>query len=117
MRLKSELWVKAYLRTAAVKGCPGAVVHHGDDEAGAIFIKVTRRDATAMLFGPAPAGIDEGDRDRKWVPFLKGAWMSEADVDEALEKERRFDSDLWIIEIESADGHAHLDGWLLATPK
>ena len=116
MRLKSEIWVKAYLRSAAVRGAPGAVVRHGDDEAGAIFIKVTGRDGTATLFGPAPAGIDEADRERRWVPFLKGQAASEQIVDEAIAQEYRFDSDIWVIEIESADGTHFLDGWLLATP-
>lgn len=117
MRLKSEIWVKAYLRQTAVKGCPGFVVRHGDDEAGAIFIKVTRRDGMATLFGPAPAGMDEGDRERRWVPFLKGVAVSEAAVDAAIEQEARFDRDLWVLEIESADGAHYLDGWLSATPK
>lgn len=115
MRLKSEIWAKAYLRSAAVQGFPGAVVCHGDDEAGAIFIKVTRRDGTAQLYGPAPAGFDDGDRERRWVPFLKGETCSEAVVDATIAQEKRFDSDIWVIEIESADGAHCLDGWLLAT--
>ena len=117
MRLKTEVWVKAYLRAAAVRGCPGAVVRHGDDEAGAIFIKVTRRDGTATLYGPAPAGLDAGDRERQWVPFLKGLAASEQSVDAAVAQEVRFDSDIWVIEVESADGTHFLDGWLLAAPK
>ena len=117
MRLKSEIWVKAYLRQVAVKGCPGVVVRHGDDEAGAIFIKVTRRNGMATLFGPAPAGLDEGDRERRWMPFLKGEAVSEAAADAAIAQEARFDSDLWVLEIESADGAHFLDGWLLATPQ
>ncbi len=116
MRLKSEMWVKAYLRTAAVRGLPGAVVRHGDDEAGAIFIKVNKLDGTAHLFGPAPAGHDDGDAERRWVAFLKTANESEANVDAALEKEARFDSDIWVVEIESPQGAHCLDGWLLATP-
>ena len=116
MRLKSEMWVKAYLRMAAVRGCPGVVVRHGDDEAGAIFIKVNRLDGTALLFGPAPAGHDDGDAERRWVPFLKGGSPSETSVDAALEKEVRFDRDIWVVEIESSSGAHGLDGWLLATP-
>jgi hypothetical protein len=116
MRLKSEVWVKAYLRTAAVRGFPGAVVRHGDDEAGAIFIKVNKLDGTAVLYGPAPVGHDEGDAERRWVPFLKAAADSEESVDAALEREARFDGDIWIVEIESPSGAHCLDGWLLATP-
>lgn len=116
MRLTSEVWVKAYLRQAAVKGCPGVVVRHGDDEAGAIFIKVMRRAGTATLFGPAPAGMDDASRERRWIPLLKGEAVAEAVADAALAQEARFDSDMWVVEIESTDGHHLLDGWLLATP-
>ena len=38
MRLKSEIWVKAYLRRCTVNGAMAVVVRHGDDDAGAIFI-------------------------------------------------------------------------------
>ena len=116
MRVKSDLWVKAYLRTAAINNCPGVVVRRGDAEAGAIFIKVARRDGTACLYGPAPSGFDADSSERKWVPLLNGAPAAESVVDAALEQELRFDRDLWIVEIESADGTAFLDGWLLVTP-
>jgi len=116
MRLKSEVWVKAYMRQAAVKGCPGVVVRHGDDEAGAIFIKIMRRGGLATVFGPAPAGMDDAGRERRWIPLLKGEAVAEAAADAALEQETKYDSDLWIVEIESSDGQHLLDGWLLATP-
>lgn len=117
MRLKSDFWVKAYLRQVAAQGAQGFVVRHGDDEAGAIFIKVRRRDGTSMLYGPAPAGMDVGDRERRWVGFLKGAAVSEMAVDDAIAQEARFDSDIWVLEIENSDGAHYLDGWLLATPQ
>ena len=34
MRLKSSLWVSAYLRRAMLSGAFGAVARHGDDDAG-----------------------------------------------------------------------------------
>ena len=116
MRLTSEIWVKAYLRRAAVGGCPGAVVRHGDDQAGAIFIKVNRLDGTVALYGPAPAGFDDGDRERKFSPMLEQRSLPEAEADAMLEREGRFDRDLWVVEIESRRGTHFLDGWILATP-
>jgi hypothetical protein len=50
------------------------------------------------------------------VQFLKGVAVSEADADAAIAQEVRFDGDVWVLEIESADGAHYLDGWLLATP-
>jgi hypothetical protein len=110
MRLKSELWVKAYLRRTADLGVPGVVVRRGDPDAGAIYIKVARLDGTADLYGPAPAGLVEDDGERRWsrVPGL----ADEAAVDIHLERERKMDTDLWIVEIEDRAGRAFLEGWL-----
>ena len=54
MRLKSGIWVAAYLRRCAVEGVFAAVRRRGAEEAGAIFIKINRLDGTGVLYGPAP---------------------------------------------------------------
>ena len=55
MRLKSGIWVAAYLRRCNVEGAFAAVRRRGADEAGAVFIKISRLDGTATLYGPALA--------------------------------------------------------------
>ncbi len=70
MRLRAEFWVKAYIRRCAVEGASAVVVRHGDDDAGAIFIKVDRLDGTCAVFGPAPAGLVGAESDRRWVALL-----------------------------------------------
>src|SRR6478752_5175515 len=54
MRLKSAIWVAAYVRRCHIEGAFAAVRRRGAEEAGAIFIKLNRLDGTAELFGPAP---------------------------------------------------------------
>jgi hypothetical protein len=54
MRVKSSIWVAAYVRRAYVEGAFAVVRRRGADEAGAVFIKIARLDGTAELFGPAP---------------------------------------------------------------
>ena len=61
MRIKSEIWVKAYLRRCQVQGLSAVVVRRGDEHAGAIYICVNRLDGTVKLYGPAPAGLEGGD--------------------------------------------------------
>ncbi len=114
MRLKSEIWVKAYLRRCAVHGSSGAVLRHGDDDAGAIYIKVLRRDGLCALFGPAPAGLAGADFDRRWVAMMDGAFVAEKDVDARIDREARIDSDLWLVEIADQDGNDFLGEDLLA---
>ena len=57
MRLKSGIWVAAYLRRCNVEGVFAAVRRRGAEEAGAIFIKVNRLDGTGTLYGPAPQAV------------------------------------------------------------
>lgn len=113
MRLKAEIWVKAYLRACANQGVPVVVVRHGDDDAGAVFVKVCRRDGSARLFGPAHAGLDDQSFERRWVAVLDEATTSEAEVDAYLDQQHAFDPDLWIIEVEDRAGRHFLDDWLV----
>jgi hypothetical protein len=112
MRLKSEMWVKAYLRRCRSEGADAVLMRRGDDDAGAIYIKVSRLDGTAVLFGPAPAGLDAAREDRLWQPSLKGEPRPEAEVDAVLERETSFDPDIWIVAVEDRAGRHFLDEWL-----
>jgi hypothetical protein len=110
--LKSEIWVKAYLRRCRVEGADALLVRRGDADAGAIYIKVSRLDGTAALFGPAPAGLDEAREDRRWEPCLKGGCAAETEVDAFLERQIGFDADIWIVVVEDRAGRHFLDAWL-----
>ena len=112
MRLKSEIWVKAYVRRCAAAGAPAMVVRHGDDDAGAIFIKIATLDGRAALYGPAPAGFDTGQTDRQWTLHLDPAKASDADVEAYLARQAEFDEDLWVVEVEDRQGRHFLDDWM-----
>ncbi len=110
MRLKSEIWVKAYLRSCAGQGAPAAVVRRGDSDAGVIFIKVTRLDRTADLYGPAPSGYVGDMGDRSWIPLA--SQQPEDAIEDRLAREIRLDHDIWILEIEDRQGRSFLETWL-----
>jgi len=110
MRLKSELWVKAYLRRASIAGSPGVVVRRGDTDAGIILIKIARLDGRCDLYGPQPAGLGSDDGERRWMCVAQNA--PEPDVDLRLAKEVQLDPDAWVVEIEDREGRHHLQGWL-----
>lgn len=112
MRLKSEIWVKAYVRRSSVDGRQAYIVRHGDDDAGAIYIRINRLDGTSLLFGPAPTSLFGAESDRRWVGLFKADARPDAEVEAYLERERRTDPDLWIVEVEARDGAHGLDGWL-----
>ena len=50
MRLKTAIWVAAYLRRCQGSGVFGAVRRRGAEEAGAVFVKIALMDGNASLF-------------------------------------------------------------------
>lgn len=112
MRLKSSIWVAAYLRRCQIEGAFAVVRRRGAEEAGAVFIVINRLDGTAILYGPAPqSAFDESQpAERIFTAVLGGAMpVAEADVEARLTREIRFDPDVWIVEIEDRVGRHFLD--------
>ncbi|MBR0694695.1 DUF1491 family protein [Bradyrhizobium lablabi] len=110
MRLKSSIWVAAYLRRCQTEGVFGAVRKKGAEEAGAVFVKVALMDGNAMLYTPAPQTFYDDSRpfERLFVPIAP-APLSEQSIEERLAKEVRFDPDSWIVETEDRAGRHFLD--------
>ena len=110
MRLKSSIWVAAYLRRCQAEGVFGAVRRRGAEEAGAVFVKVSLLDGNAMLYVPAPQTVYDDGRpiDRFFVPASPQP-LSEQAVEERLSRELRFDPDAWIVETEDRAGRHFLE--------
>jgi hypothetical protein len=108
MRLKSEVWVRAYLRRCQAENIPAVVVRRGDEAAGAIFICVDRLDGTVGLYGPAPAGLSDGATERRWVSCFGARAASSGEATRYLSRQSEFDADLWIVEIEDRAGRHFL---------
>ena len=110
MRLKSSIWVAAYLRRCQTAGVFGAVRRRGAEEAGAVFIKVALLDGNAVLYVPAPQTVYDDSRpiERLFMPTSKQP-LPEQSVEERLRKEIRFDPDALIVEIEDRAGRHFLD--------
>ncbi len=102
-RLTAEFWVHAYLRRLKLLDIPGFVVKHGDDTAGAVVVKLNTLDGNAKAF---QRGFDLMSGARQWDMLTEGA---ETDVDEAIERQKSFDPDLWVLEIEDRQGRHLLD--------
>ena len=110
MRLKSAIWVAAYLRRCQTEGIFGAVRKRGAEEAGAVFVKVTLLDGSAMLYAPAPqTAYDESRPVERVFAAMSPEPVPEQKVEERLAKEVRFDPDAWIVETEDRAGRHFLD--------
>src|ERR1700745_2961455 len=105
MRLKTSIWVAAYLRRCQGAGIFGAIRRRGAEEAGAVFVKIALMDGTAMLFTPAPPTVYDDARPIDRFFFSASPQpVTEASVEDRLAKEIRFDPDAWIIETEDKEG-------------
>ena len=84
------------------------------EEAGAVFIKVSKLDGTADVYGPAPQSTFDEARpsDRAFIQSLKTQNAGEADAEAYLARQIKFDSDIWIVSVEDREGRHFLDGWL-----
>ena len=103
MRLTADIWTSAYLARLRQQEIPAFVVQKGDLTAGAVLIKLNTLDGNACCY---QRSFDLMTGERAWVVLSEGA---EADVDSAIAKQRSFDPDLWVIEVEDKNGRHLLD--------
>lgn len=102
-RLTADFWVAAYLARLRQADIPAFIVARGDGTAGAILVKQSPLDGTATLF---QRSFDPLSGARMWMTLAEGP---EAEVDAAIARQRGFDPDLWVIEVEDRDGRHLLD--------
>ena len=109
MRLRSDFWVSAYLRRCQSEGVFAALRYRGEAEAGAIAIKVDHLDGTAALYLPAPHSEMTEGVERMWSRAHQAPVRGNADIEAQIMRQRSFDSDLWVVEIEDRQGRHFLD--------
>ena len=103
MRLTADIWVSAYLARLRLAAIPAFVVARGDATAGAVLVKLNTLDGQACCY---QRGFDLTTGDRQWIVLSEG---DEATVDVSVAKQRSFDPDLWVIEVEDRAGRHLLD--------
>ena len=94
--------MQAYLRRLSLADIPAFVTAKGDAIAGAVLIKQASLNGYAMLFQRSY----DLDGNRVWVTLAEG---EELGVDESIARQRSFDPDIWVIEVEDRGGR-HLLG-------
>jgi len=102
-RLTARFWVDAYLARLRMFDIPAFVVAHGDDTGGAVLVKLATLDGKAVVFQRSFDLVGGG---RVWIELAAG---EERVVDAAVTRQRGFDPDLWVIEVEDRAGRHLLD--------
>lgn len=101
-RLKTDIRVSAILRRAQGAGAFAAVLRRGDPDAGALWVIVRQgRELTRYTEQMAMSGAREWYQDG---PFDDVEMMLR--TNKAVDR----DPDIWLVEVEDAQGRAFLDG-------
>ncbi len=103
-RLKAGIFVRALIRRAEVAGASAFIVRKGAEEAGAVILRLSRLDGTALVLNQ----VRLGDGRLAWAKAL-GDWGAESTAQAWCDKQVKFDPDLWILEIEDRQGRAFVD--------
>jgi hypothetical protein len=104
-RLASSVLVSALLKLAARDGGFGAVLAKGDAQAGSVTVILTERGERRMVV----ERIVQPDGSYAWQESGNHAASNDEEFRKFLDRRRRFDPDLWIIELDTASAQRFAD--------
>jgi hypothetical protein len=104
-RLSAKMWAAAYIRRCQSMAVSAMVVHHGDDTAGVVLLKINTLVDGCAVYQPAT----DMDGHRYWRMATGNALVSETDADAYIDRQRGYDRDLWVIEVEDREGRHFLE--------
>jgi hypothetical protein len=97
-RLQSSILVNALQRRAESRGGFAAVIAKGDPTAGAVLVILAERGEKIRILERL---LEGGDR-YIWQDVGQQALANEEEFQKFLAKRRRFDPDIWLIELDVA---------------
>lgn len=107
--LKSEIWIKAQIRICDLNFIPAAITRRGNSDAGAILLKLNRLDAGVEVFSQ----VRDAEGRRAWLRGTGDTLISDQAAEAYIEKQLKYDPDLWVLEIEDPKSEYSLDGKIL----
>jgi hypothetical protein len=102
-RLASHIWVAAYLQRLGAEGIAAYIAARGDATSGAVLVKLALMNGQARAYHRV---WDAGRDARAWALLAEG---EERAVDASITRQRSFDPDLWVIEVEDPRARHLLD--------
>jgi hypothetical protein len=85
------------------------VARRGDGDAGALFLKINRFGAGCEVL----SGVTGGDGSPAWLRATGAAPVTEHDADLYLARQAKYDSDLWVVEVEDPKSQFRPEGKIL----
>jgi GMP synthase (glutamine-hydrolysing) len=109
-RLKTEYWVQACVRRAGIDGIAVMVLHKGDPTRGSVLVKLNRLEYGCVVY----AETRDAGGAHAWLRGTGPEPVAEPVADAYIARNRQYDPDLWVIEVEDRAGRLPFDGTILA---
>ena len=108
-RLKAEIFVRAQLRLCDQAMLPAVVRRKGDPDAGTVLIKLDRLDGSCVVFSQ----VRTIDGEIAWMRATGDDPVPDIDSESYINKQLKFDPDIWVLEIEDPDERYKVHGTLI----
>ena len=108
-RVKTRIWVQAFIRRTEAQGYPVVLNTRGDEDAGVVFVKVNRYGVGCDVYSQ----VRDQNGNPAWILGTGSSPVSEAEANAYIERQRTYDADLWVIEVEDPKNTYGLDGLIL----
>lgn len=99
-KLKAKLFVHAAIRRCGVENIPCMVVRKGDEDSGAVLVKLNRGEAGCVVFSQ----VRDRDGCLAWMPATGPDPVPEDKAESYIARARDIDYDLWVLEVEDRQG-------------
>lgn len=98
-RLTTRVWVQAQVRLCDSKFIPIAIVNRGDNEAGAVLLRLLRGSGVNLLL----RRYTQLDGTAEWVIVPTGEPVDDNTADTQISRALEHDPDLWVLEVEDPE--------------
>lgn len=107
--LKAEIWIKAQIRICDLSFLPAVVTRRGDSDAGSILIKLNHFEGGTEVL----TQVRDTDGQRAWMRGKEDGPLTEPEADAYIEKQIKYDPDIWVLEIEDPNRKYKIEGKVL----
>lgn len=96
-KLNARLWVNAIVRMAAAGGDFATIAKKGDETAGQVILVARRRNDHVQVY----TRTMNSRGDYSWTVAVASPPEELGKVNEYLDRQRRYDPDLWIVDLDT----------------